>query len=252
MPSVPELTPAETLEGNEQIYVVQRGRDRRTTVDAVARKVTAQPGPQGPRGEKGDKGDPGATGPQGQKGDPGVQGVQGPKGEVGPPGTGAQGPKGDKGDKGDRGNIGPPGDFGPPGDPGLPGKEGAKGDTGAQGPRGMQGAQGLKGDPGPQGPPGDATDRSSTRIAPAAGFSQPLDTTTLFVDPVDASVPGTVTMPASPADGQQRFISTTLAITPLTIVGNGNQVKNAPTTLSEGSCIGFQFVAGQSAWYRIR
>jgi hypothetical protein len=61
-----------------------------------------------------------------------------------------------------------------------------------------------------------------------------------------------VTMPASPADGQQRFISTTLAITPLTIVGNGNQVKNAPTTLSEGSCIGFQFVAGQSAWYRIR
>jgi hypothetical protein len=247
MPALPELTPADTLVGSELIYVVQNGRDRRTTVDAVARKITATPGPQGPHGPQGFRGETGAIGPQGPKGDPGPPGPQGLKGDTGLPGKdGEPGPKGDPGQPGPRGNIGPPGPAGEKGDPGP------QGGPGPQGPRGFQGEQGLKGDAGPQGPKGDPAGASYTRIAPDPGFNRTLNTETLFVDPVSALASGTVTLPAAPPDGQQRFVSTTQNIMHLTVAGNGNQVKNAPTTLAEGVCVGFQFVASQSAWYRIR
>lgn len=59
----------------------------------------------------------------------------------------------------------------------------------------------------------------------------------------------TVTLPASPVDGQDFTISTRSAITALTI--NGGTAYGAPTTLAAGGFCSFKFSSAGAAWFRV-
>ena len=74
---IPNLPVATSLDGQEQLEIVQGGVSRRTTTGAVS-GIT--PGPTGPTGA------PGITGPTGATG---ATGATGPQGDIGP--TGSQG-----------------------------------------------------------------------------------------------------------------------------------------------------------------
>lgn len=81
--SITELPLALTLQGGEQLPLVQNDVTKRTPVSEVLAYVASQlpagpEGPQGPTGPRGEQGVPGDTGPQGP------QGPQGPEGDVTP------------------------------------------------------------------------------------------------------------------------------------------------------------------------
>ena len=75
---IPNLPVAISLNGTEQVEIVQSGVSRRTTTGDIA---GLQAGPTGPTGAAGITGPTGATG---------ATGATGPQGDVGP--TGAAGP----------------------------------------------------------------------------------------------------------------------------------------------------------------
>lgn len=88
---------------------------------------------------------------------------------------------------------------------------------------------------------------TSFNIIPAAnvGF--------LILDPAGALLAGTVTMPASPSDGQTLRVSSSQAITTLTVTPNSGQSVSAPlTALAAGGCFGYIYRASNTTWYRIQ
>ena len=60
----------------------------------------------------------------------------------------------------------------------------------------------------------------------------------------------TVTLPASPVDGQTQFVHATQSITTLTL--NGGTIKNAPATLAAGASMGFMWSAAVAAWIKVQ
>lgn len=98
-------------------------------------------------------------------------------------------------------------------------------------------------------------------FAPSAtGFSVTVAPTTagnnvhLLMTPVADYAAGTVTLPAvaTCVDKQEVLISSTHAVTTLTISGNGaTAVNGAPTTLSANGFARLKYDAVNTSWYRI-
>ena len=163
---IPNLPPAISLNGSEQLEIVQAGTSSRTTVAAVAALNPSPTGPTGVTGATGPTGSTGATGATGPTGQQGNQGNVGPTGNTGATGptgpTGGPGPDGPVGPTGNTGISGPTGPIGPTGAFGGPtgptgdiGPTGPTGNIGPTGPTGVTGATGPTGDIGPTGPTGD-------------------------------------------------------------------------------------------------
>lgn len=90
---------------------------------------------------------------------------------------------------------------------------------------------------------------------PATGFSITLGNTTqnTILDPAGILATGTITMPATPVDGQiVRFASST-AITALTVSANaGQSIKDAITTLAAGASAAYLYHLANTTWYRVQ
>lgn len=93
-----------------------------------------------------------------------------------------------------------------------------------------------------------------TYNAPTTGFAITIanGVARLILDPAGTLATGTVTMPSTPADGQEVGISSTQIITALTISGNSGQtIADTVSTLAVGGAVTFKWVSGQSKWYRV-
>ena len=141
--TIPQLPLATSLDGTEQLEIVQAGVSRRTTASAIAGIAVGPTGPTGAQGGIGPTGTTGPTGPTGNQGTAGNQGPIGPTGDIGPTGgAGPTGPTGTQGAQGIQGVTGPTG------------AQGIIGPTGSTGPTGIQGVTGPTGNTGPTGPGG--------------------------------------------------------------------------------------------------
>lgn len=92
-----------------------------------------------------------------------------------------------------------------------------------------------------------------SRQVPTTGFSITIGANIdgLILEPAGALAGGTVTLPASPNDGQICSVSTTQSITTLTISPNAGQtMANAfSATLSAGGVKEYKFITATSRWY---
>lgn len=97
-------------------------------------------------------------------------------------------------------------------------------------------------------------DQSYSLQVPTTGFSITIaaGVKTLLLNPAGTLLTGTITLPASPIDGQEIRVSSSKAVTTLTVSPNsGQSVVGAPTTLAIG--IGFSYIYNLSSttWYRL-
>lgn len=93
-----------------------------------------------------------------------------------------------------------------------------------------------------------------TYNAPATGFSLTIGNSVgcLILNPAATLATGTVTMPASPWDGQRVEVCSTQTVTTLTVSANtGQSIKNAPTMISAGSGFRYRYRASDTTWYRL-
>lgn len=93
-----------------------------------------------------------------------------------------------------------------------------------------------------------------TYNAPLTGFGITIanDIEQLVLEPAGTLATGTVTLPAAPEDGDTVGISSTQAITALTISPNAGQtVADAPTSFAIGGAVRFLYRAANTTWYRI-
>jgi len=60
-----------------------------------------------------------------------------------------------------------------------------------------------------------------------------------------------VVMPASPVDGQQVVVTSTQAVTTLTVSGNGASVNGAPSTLAANGYFRLRYDQINNSFYRI-
>lgn len=75
--------------------------------------------------------------------------------------------------------------------------------------------------------------------------------TTLLVNAAGTLASLIVNLPANPGDGQRSEISTVLAITSLTLSGNGHTLLQAVGSLAAGGVVAYKFYAGAGLWYRV-
>ena len=161
--TIPQLPLATSLDGTEQLEIVQAGVSRRTTANAISGLNTGPTGPTGGTGNVGPTGSTGPTGPTGVQGAAGNQGPSGPTGVAGP--TGSTGPTGPTGPQGAQGITGATGPTGPTGPTGTTGSQGSSGPTGPTGPTGA--ASSVAGPTGPTGSgPTGPTGANSTVAGP--------------------------------------------------------------------------------------
>ncbi len=73
----------------------------------------------------------------------------------------------------------------------------------------------------------------------------------LLLTPLAGYAAGTVVMPASPIDGQQVVVTSTQAVTTLTVSGNGASVNGAPTTLAANGYFRLRYDQINNSYYRI-
>jgi len=94
----------------------------------------------------------------------------------------------------------------------------------------------------------NATGYSVTVSPPSTG-----DSVWLLITPTGAFAAGTIVLPAQAAcvDGQELVVNSTLAVTTLTVSGNGSTVNGAPTTLAANGFFRLRFDGVVKAWYRI-
>ena len=93
-----------------------------------------------------------------------------------------------------------------------------------------------------------------TYNAPVTGFAITVgnNITQLILEPAGTLASGTVTLPAAPEDGDTVGISSTQAITALTISPNAGQtVADAPASFAVGGAVKFLYRATNTTWYRI-
>ena len=96
-------------------------------------------------------------------------------------------------------------------------------------------------------------DQSYSLQVPTTGFSITMSATskTLILNPAGTLLAGTINLPASPIDGQEIRVSTSQAITSLTVSGNGHSIVNAPTTLALGTGFSYIYNTSGTTWYRL-
>lgn len=86
------------------------------------------------------------------------------------------------------------------------------------------------------------------------GFTQTISSTvqTVVFNPAGTLATGSITMPASPANGQIVQVGTTQVITALTVSPNSGQtITGAPTTITPTAGFRYIYVAGISTWVRL-
>lgn len=92
----------------------------------------------------------------------------------------------------------------------------------------------------------NATGFSVTVSPPAVGAN-----VHLLITPLAGYAAGTVVMPASPVDGQQVVVTSTQAVTTLTVSGNGASVNGAPSTLAANGYFRLRYDQINNSFYRI-
>ena len=101
---------------------------------------------------------------------------------------------------------------------------------------------------------GGVAEAGKTTTTQTTGFSYtvPTNRSVILLSHASTLASGTITMPASPVDGQLVRIATKSAITALTVSPNTSQsIIGAPTTIAAGGFFGFIYDQGTTAWYRI-
>lgn len=75
----------------------------------------------------------------------------------------------------------------------------------------------------------------------------------LILTPLAGYAAGVITLPAqaTAADGQELSVSTTQAVTVLTVAGNGATVNGAPTALAANGFFRLRYDAVNQSWYRV-
>ena len=89
--------------------------------------------------------------------------------------------------------------------------------------------------------------------APTTGFSYTFaaGTQVLVINPAGTLATGTITMPASPADGMTIRFSSSQIITALTVSANtGQSIVSAVTTLAAGGGAAYIYRLADTTWYR--
>ena len=89
---------------------------------------------------------------------------------------------------------------------------------------------------------------------PLTGFSlqAPSNFGKMVLNPAGVLATGTVVMPATPSEGFEWRLSSTQAITALTLTPSAGQtIKNAPTALAAGVGIGYTYATTGATWYRL-
>lgn len=97
-------------------------------------------------------------------------------------------------------------------------------------------------------------DQSKSVQVPTTGFSITIadNTSTLTLNPAGTLATGTVTMPATPIDGQLIRVMSSQIITALTVSPNSGQTVNgAPTTLAANTGFGYIYHLAGTTWYRM-
>jgi hypothetical protein len=97
-------------------------------------------------------------------------------------------------------------------------------------------------------------DQSYSLQTPSTGFSITIanNITTLILNPAGTLATGTITMPATPIDGQVVRFTTSQIITALTVSPNsGQSIVGAPTTLALGQGAAFIYNLSGTTWYRL-
>jgi hypothetical protein len=90
--------------------------------------------------------------------------------------------------------------------------------------------------------------------SPATGFTYvvPSGVVGVALTPATTLATGTITMPASPADGMTVNISSSQIITALTVNANtGQSIINAITTLALGGSAAYLYRLSNTTWYRV-
>ena len=88
--------------------------------------------------------------------------------------------------------------------------------------------------------------------APTTGFSYTFaaGVNVLVMNPAGTLATGTITMPASPADGMTITFSSTQSITALTVNANtGQSIVRSPTSFGAGSAVTFVYRLSNTTWY---
>jgi len=87
--------------------------------------------------------------------------------------------------------------------------------------------------------------------APTTGFSYTFaaGTQVLIIEPAGTLATGTVTMPASPADGMTITVESTQQVTALTMSGNGGTVVGPAVQLIPNQPLSWVYRASNTSWY---
>jgi hypothetical protein len=100
-----------------------------------------------------------------------------------------------------------------------------------------------------------SADQSFSFQTPSTGFSITIGSgvKTLILKPSGTLATGTITMPASPINGQEIRVSSSQIITALTVSANaGQSISAAPTTIAAaGNGFGYIYRESDTTWYRL-
>lgn len=97
-------------------------------------------------------------------------------------------------------------------------------------------------------------DQSVSYQAPSTGFSITIGAgvKTLILTNTGTLATGTITMPASPIDGQEIRVSMRGTVTTLTVSANAGQtITNAPVTITSGLGFAYVYRLSTTIWYRL-
>jgi len=92
-------------------------------------------------------------------------------------------------------------------------------------------------------------DPSPQTNTPTTGFSLTMTGWNLILTPAGTLASGTITMPASPVNGQIACIRSTQPISSLSWNGNTKTVSTAPNTLAAGQRVEAIYISATSTWY---
>ncbi|WP_267361532.1 MULTISPECIES: hypothetical protein [unclassified Methylobacterium] len=100
---------------------------------------------------------------------------------------------------------------------------------------------------------GDSLTYTLQGIVPVVGGSYQLDGSVIVVlEPVAALGSTTLTLPASPVDGQVVQVTSRYTISTLTVsAGTGKSIVGAPTTVGPTAPFGLVYRAASTTWFRI-
>ena len=87
----------------------------------------------------------------------------------------------------------------------------------------------------------------------ATGFTVTVSTGSIWLvlTPVAGYAAGTITLPVTPADGDEFLCNCTQAVNTLTVDGNGKTVTGAPTTLAANDFFRLRYEGVTGVWYRV-